>query len=216
MRRRISGFGSALGRSAPFTIALVLLALVVAGCGENDQSTLAPKSSASDQIARLWWVMLIASALILSVVLVLVSVAVLRRRGPEPSPTKGGGLWIPAVGGIAVPIVVLAALFALTLRTLPKTSPASASATGLTIDVVGRQWFWDVSYPDKDVRTANELHIPVGVPVNVQVTSADVVHSFWVPELNRKIDMPAMHPGRAQDHVILPISGSRLLARKGS
>jgi cytochrome c oxidase subunit 2 len=190
LRRRISGFGPALGRGTPLTIGTVLLlALVVAGCGENDQSTLAPKSSASDQIARLWWVMLVASAVIFGVVLVLVFVAVLRRRGTEPASTKGGGLWIPAVGGVAIPIVVLAALFALTLRTLPKTSPVAASATGLTIDVVGRQWFWDVSYPGKDVRTANEVHIPVGVPVNVQVSSADVVHSFWVPELNRKIDM---------------------------
>jgi cytochrome c oxidase subunit 2 len=169
----------------------LLLAPIVAGCAENDQSTLSPKSSASDEIARLWWVMLIASAVIFGVVLVLLLVAVLRRRGPDGPPlsSRRGDLWIPAVGGIAIPIVVLAGLFALTLRTLPKTSPASASATGLTIEVVGRQWFWDVSYPGKDVRTANELHIPVGVPVNVEVSSGDVVHSFWVPELNRKIDM---------------------------
>ena len=163
----------------------------MAGCAENDQSTLSPKSSASDQIARLWWVMLIASAVIFGVVLVLVFVAVLRRRGSEQAPptTSRAGLWIPAVGGIAIPIVVLAGLFALTLRTLPRTSPASASATGLTIEVVGRQWFWDVAYPGTGVRTANEIHIPVGIPVNVEVSSGDVVHSFWVPELNRKIDM---------------------------
>jgi cytochrome c oxidase subunit 2 len=171
--------------------AFLLLAPTVAGCAENDQSTLSPKSSASDQIARLWWVMLIASAVIFGVVLVLLFVAVLRRRGAEQAaPTTGrGGLWIPAVGGIAIPIVVLAALFALTLQTLPKTSPASASATGLTVEVVGRQWFWDVSYPGRGVRTANEIHVPVGIPVNVEVSSGDVVHSFWVPELNRKIDM---------------------------
>ena len=184
--------GGRAGRRAPVTIGVfLLLAPIVAGCAENDQSTLSPKSSASDEIARLWWVMLIASAVIFGVVLVLLFVAVLRRRGPDSPPLSSGrgGLWIPAVGGIVVPIVVLAGLFAVTLRTLPKTSPASASATGLTIEVVGRQWFWDVSYPGKDVRTANELHIPVGVPVNVEVSSADVVHSFWVPELNRKIDM---------------------------
>jgi cytochrome c oxidase subunit 2 len=170
--------------------AFLLLAPIVAGCGESRQSTLSPKSNASSEIARLWWVMLIASAVVFGVVLVLIFVAVLRRRGPEARPvTARGGLWIPAVGGIAVPIVVLSGLFALTLRTLPKTSPVSASAAGLTIQVVGRQWFWDVTYPERAVRTANELHIPVGVPVNVEVSSADVVHSFWVPELNRKIDM---------------------------
>ena len=127
---------------APVTIGVfLLLAPVVAGCAENDQSTLSPKSSASDQIAHLWWVMLIGAAVIFGVVLVLLFVAVLRRRGADravPETTRRGGLWIPAVGGIAVPIVVLAALFALTLRTLPRTSPVSASAAGLTIEVVGR------------------------------------------------------------------------------
>lgn len=89
--------------------------------------------------------MLIASAVICGVVLVLLFVAVLKRRGADGGvpDTRRGGLWIPAVGGIAIPIV----------------------------------------------RTANELHIPVGVPVDVEVSSGDVVHSFWVPELNRKIDM---------------------------
>jgi cytochrome c oxidase subunit II len=178
----------------------LLLAPIAAGCGERDQSTLAPKSEAAHDIARLWWIMLVGSAVVFGVVLVLIVVAVLRRRGPEAPPTQGrGGLWIPAVGGIAVPVVVLAGLFALTLRTLPKTSPLSASQTAFTIEVVGRQWFWDVTYPQTGVRTANELHIPVGVPVNVEVTSGDVVHSFWVPELNRKIDVI---PGQT-NHVTL-------------
>jgi cytochrome c oxidase subunit II len=173
----------------------LLLAPVVSGCAENDQSTLSPKSSASDQIARLWWVMLIASAVIFGVVLVLLFVAVLRRRGADSPPlsSRRGGLWIPAVGGIVVPIVILAGLFALTLRTLPKTSPASASATGLTIEVVGRQWFWEIRYPGTGAVTANEIHIPARTRVNVVATTGDVIHSFWVPQLNRKIDMI---PGR--------------------
>src|SRR5439155_15678866 len=54
---------------------------------------------------------------------------------------------------------------------------------------VGKQWFWAVDYPAQHIRTANEIHIPVGVPVRVQARTADVIHSFWVPELNRKIDM---------------------------
>jgi cytochrome c oxidase subunit 2 len=85
---------------------------------------------------------------------------------------------------------VLATLFAYTMRTLPSTSPpAGAGETAFTIDVVGRQWFWDVSYPGQDVRTANEIHIPVGVRVAVKVSTKDVLHSFWVPRLNRKMDM---------------------------
>jgi cytochrome c oxidase subunit 2 len=164
--------------------------LLAGGCGGgNDQSTLSPKSHAAREIADLWWVMLIVSTAIFGVVLVLIAVALLRRRGPESPPRRaGGGVWIPAVGGVAAPIVILVALFGLTLHTLPATSP-SAGTTGLTIDVTGRQWFWDVEYPASGVRTANELHVPVGRTVNVKVTSADVIHSFWVPELNRKIDV---------------------------
>ena len=59
----------------------------------------------------------------------------------------------------------------------------------MTIQVTGRQWFWDVEYPDHHVRTANEIHIPVDETVTIVALSGDVIHSFWVPELNRKIDM---------------------------
>ena len=71
----------------PIAMGVFLLASIVAGCGERDQSTLAPKSDAARDIARLWWVMLVASAVVFGVVLVLILVAVLRRRGPEPGST---------------------------------------------------------------------------------------------------------------------------------
>jgi cytochrome c oxidase subunit 2 len=59
----------------------------------------------------------------------------------------------------------------------------------MTIDVIGHQWWWEVRYPGTSAVTANEIHIPTGTRVNVVATTADVIHSFWVPELNRKIDM---------------------------
>jgi cytochrome c oxidase subunit 2 len=60
----------------------------------------------------------------------------------------------------------------------------------LTVDVVGRQWWWEVRYPGtRDAVTANEIHIPVRTHVDVRVATADVIHSFWVPQLNRKIDL---------------------------
>ena len=58
----------------------------------------------------------------------------------------------------------------------------------MTVEVVGRQWFWEFRYPGTDAVTANELHIPTRTRVNVVVHTADVIHSFWVPRLNRKID----------------------------
>jgi cytochrome c oxidase subunit 2 len=67
-----------------------------------------------------------------------------------------------------------------------------ASGAPLTIKVTGHQWWWEVQYDDPDpsrtFATANEIHVPVGQPVQVQLTSADVIHSFWVPSLMGKMD----------------------------
>jgi cytochrome c oxidase subunit 2 len=182
-------------------VALLLsapLVLVLAGCG-SDQSTLAPASRASRDIATIWWVMLVGSAVVFAVVLALVTVVVVRRHGAPTSADGPGGSHRGAhifigVAGVAVPLVVLTALFALTLGTLSTTSSAAgASSSVMTIEVTGRQWFWDVVYPAQHVRTANEIHIPVGETVTIVALAGDVIHSFWVPELNRKVDMI---PGR--------------------
>jgi cytochrome c oxidase subunit 2 len=99
-----------------------------------------------------------------------------------------GGTRLVAIAGVVVPAVVVIALFFASVATLPAVSPAGKNAA-MTIDVVGRQWFWDVYYRNRTIRTANEIHIPVGIPVEVRVSSEDVIHSLWVPRLNRKIDM---------------------------
>jgi cytochrome c oxidase subunit 2 len=92
--------------------------------------------------------------------------------------------------GIAIPIVILVALFIVSdLYVLKKTDAPEVSSTSLTVTVVGHDWWWEASYPDSGVVTANEIHIPARTPVNLVARSVDVIHSFWVPELNRKIDM---------------------------
>lgn len=91
--------------------------------------------------------------------------------------------------GMAIPIVILVALFVVSdLVLLNETDAPAASSTAMTVTVVGHQWFWEVRYEGKDAETANEIHIPVRTPVDLVVRSDDVIHSFWVPELNRKID----------------------------
>jgi cytochrome c oxidase subunit 2 len=73
------------------------------------------------------------------------------------------------------------------------TAAPAPGSTALTVHVVGHQWFWEIRYGNARETTANELHIPVRTRVNVIGTTADVIHSLWVPELNRKIDLI---PGR--------------------
>src|SRR5690242_9158108 len=98
--------------------------------------------------------------------------------------------WYAVIGlGIVMPIVVISALFVIGDLFVIKTTQAPAStATRMTIRVIGHQWWWEVRYPGTPAVTANEIHIPARTPVRVVVSSADVIHSFWVPRLNRTID----------------------------
>src|SRR5262249_15341928 len=68
-------------------------------------------------------------------------------------------------------------------------TPTSAGAGDLSIDVIGHQWWWEVRYPQLGITTANEIHIPAGQTVDVHLTTADVIHSFWVPEIAPKLDL---------------------------
>jgi len=110
---------------------------------------------------------------------------------------EGFNLGMVVTFGIAIPLVVLVSLFVVAnFVVLPQTDAPAASTTQMTVQVLGKQWFWEVRYPSNGAVTANEIHIPVRTRVNVIATTADVIHSFWVPELNRKIDMIPGRPNR--------------------
>jgi cytochrome c oxidase subunit 2 len=79
-------------------------------------------------------------------------------------------------------------IFGFTLRTMAALA-ATDTSDEVIVEIVGHQWWWEVNYPLQGVTTANEIHIPVGYPIELKVTSADVIHSFWVPELHGKIDL---------------------------
>jgi cytochrome c oxidase subunit II len=125
-------------------------------------------------------------------VVVVLGLGLFRRRPVgEPQPDRQGrdsfGRWF-VVGGVVVPLVILLVVFGATVRAMrfvPRTAPPEA----LVIEVVGHQFWWEVRYPEQGVTSRDELHLPVGRPVNLQLTSADVIHSFWVPELAGKLDL---------------------------
>ena len=165
--------------------------LVLAGCG-NTQNALAPKSHQAQDIASLFWWMMGGAWIGLAVVVGLLVIAWRRRGGAEGADEKTAERrgWFVVIGaGMVLPIVVIAALFVISDVFLIRTTQApAASATRVTVQVTGHQWWWEIRYPGTRAVTANELHIPVRTPVRVEVRTADVIHSFWVPELNRKID----------------------------
>lgn len=158
---------------------------MASGC-QDRLSTLHPAGPAAATIAEIWWIMLVGATAILLLVLALLAAAMLRR--PDATaPDRGTGFWLWGLG-LAFPLSVLSALtvYGLVLgeRLLPRDTPDL-----VTVRAEARQWEWTFGYADAPgLATEGVLHIPAGRPVDVEITSADVVHSFWVPRLAGKLD----------------------------
>jgi cytochrome c oxidase subunit II len=189
-------------------LSVIGFAAVLAGCGR--QSIVSARSPQTSEIRTLWWFMLGAATIVFAGAVVMLVVAWLRRSTPGlPLPARfnrepvSQGLVV--VFGIGIPVVTLVALFVVSnVWLVNRTAPPDPRRTQMTIDVIGHQWWWEIRYPGSSAVTANEIHIPTATRVNVVATTADVIHSFWVPELARKIDEV---PGR-RNRVLLYASRS--------
>ena len=170
-------------------IALAIM-IVMAGC-DGSQSSLEPAGRGAEKIADLFWWMAGGAAIIWIGVVGLTFYSV---RIP-PGVRARQASWMIIVGGTVAPTVVLSVLLVYGLAMMPEMlSPAPEGS--LKIAVTGEQWWWRVSYATSDgdpIVLANEIHLPVGEPVEFQLASADVIHSFWIPSLGGKVDMI---PGR--------------------
>jgi len=162
------------------------------------QGVLQAAGDAARAIETVSWVLFAGGFAIFAGVMLLL-VAALRHGGGAVRPM----LWILG-GGVLFPGTVLAALFAWTVQVGIAWKPAPPPGA-LVVMVTAHMWWWDVRYRDPatgaEVRTANELRIPAGRPVYLALASADVIHSFWVPQLAGKMDMV---PGR-QQHLLVSV-----------
>ncbi|HEX5659261.1 MAG TPA: cytochrome c oxidase subunit II [Polyangiales bacterium] len=164
----------------------------MSGC-TGVQSALAPSGPAARDIAELFWIMTVGGGLIFVAVLALALYAVYAPREPR-SVRFGHGLILG--GAVVFPTLVLGALLVYGLRMLPS-QLAPAPPGSLRVHVEGLQWWWRVRYEPRageGFELANEIVLPRGRPVQFLLTSADVIHSFWIPSLAGKVDMI---PGRA-------------------
>ena len=173
-------------------------AILLSGCGA--QSPLDPHSHPAREIDTLWWWMLGAAGIVFLGAVGLLALAWWRRDAPG-LPLLGenerASTGLVVTFGIAVPLVALSVLFVVAnLSVASDTDAPEPGSTRLTIEVTGHQWFWEVRYPGTAAVTANEIHIPARTRVKVVVRAADVIHSFWVPQLNRKVDALPGHPNR--------------------
>lgn len=173
--------------------------------------------SAGPQAARiesLWWGFSVVLTLIFVIVVGLMLWALSRRhRGIEqeplervhiPSGSTERQLTKTVAAGVLATVVILFGLLIASVGTGKAISSLATRKDGMTIEVTGNQWWWHVRYLDDDasriVVTANEIHIPVGRPVQIRGLSNDVIHSFWVPNLHGKRDLI---PSRVTDEWIL-------------
>jgi cytochrome c oxidase subunit 2 len=148
------------------------------------QSALNPAGPTAALIAELAWVLFAGGALIFAGVMALAAYAVFSDKRSKLSPRA-----LIVGGGIAFPVLVLSALLVYSLVRMSTLQAGGEPA--LRIEVIGEQWWWRVRYPQFE--TANEIRIPVGKLVELELKSGDVLHSFWVPALAGKLDMV---PGR--------------------
>ncbi|HEX8621496.1 MAG TPA: cytochrome c oxidase subunit II [Allosphingosinicella sp.] len=168
------------------------------------QSAAGNDGQQSALVSELFAIFLAVTALFFVAVMIFLIWAILRRRRGEGE-SREPALRRLLVGWVGLISLTLAGL---TLATwLYDRGLARAAATpALEIEVTANQWWWDVRYADDDAnwifRTANELHLPAGVPAHITLRSNDVIHSFWVPNLAGKQDMI---PGREADISIRPL-----------
>ena len=193
------------------TARICLLALLLGGCNDY-QSALGGDGAEGVNFVRLFAVFMGVCAFMYLLIVCGLFAALWRSRGEADPLTVEAGQqheepaaaprWLVAWGAL-----ILAGLVALTVASFftDRSNAAAASRPELLIRVTANQFWWDVQYQSGDVsrnfRTANELHLPLGVPTQVTLQSNDVIHSFWIPNLAGKQDLI---PGRVTDIQLVP------------
>jgi cytochrome c oxidase subunit II len=185
-------------------VPLVAIALsLLVSCAGHQQSAVDPAGPQSGRIDTLWWSFFWLLGVIFVIVMVVLLLTLTRRhRGSEleplentrrPSEQTDLRMRRIVTGATIVTILTLFVLIIASVGTGKAIADLSFKKNPLTIQITGIQWWWQIQYmssdPSQSVVTANEMHIPVGRPVQILGLSQDVIHSFWVPNLHGKRDL---------------------------
>jgi cytochrome c oxidase subunit 2 len=167
------------------------LAFGVAACGSDyPNSTFNPNTEFNSAIDALWDNLLLLGTIvfIFTEVGLIYTIVRFRRRPGAGTPKQVHGNTALEIAWTAIPAVILIFVAVPTVRTIFKTQ-AAASPSALQVEVIGHQFWWEFRYPQYGITTANELYIPTGRTVNFSLKTADVLHSFWIPQLGGKRDL---------------------------
>ncbi|WP_292232346.1 cytochrome c oxidase subunit II [Mesorhizobium sp.] len=178
---------------APSADLLLTGSSLLSGCA-GVQSALDPHSEQADTLAALFWTFTAVLGLVWLVTMAGLLLALTRRRdgrgeSAEARPAVKRPMLIAFAAMLASSAIVLSGLAVLSFGG-QRTIFGSGAGAALTISVIGHQWWWQVRYEGENgFETANEIRIPVGSPVEIKLTTADVIHSFWIPSLAGKLDL---------------------------
>jgi cytochrome c oxidase subunit 2 len=136
----------------------------------------------------LWWLMMWVGLAVYAAVMAALALGLIAGPGGRLRITERARNRLVVIGGALIPALILLVIIVADLRTLVAVAAPSSQAD-LTLEVVGHQWWWEVRYPDLNISTANEIHIPSGQTILLHLSSVDVIHSFWVPRLAGKTDV---------------------------
>jgi len=177
----------------------LILAASAAGCVMGNESAFNPAGPQAGRINSLWWYMFVTA----TIVWILVVFALLyaarhghRRAAADDSDEINHRMKKPVIAAAAISALILVGTLVYSVNT-GEALASLPSEKALRIKITGHQWWWEAEYMDpvsgNQVTTANEIHIPVGEPVQIIGTSPDVIHSFWVPNLTGKKDLIPGH-----------------------
>lgn len=161
--------------------------VLLTGCG-GEQSALRGEGTRSAAINENTLVLTILGGLVWVIVVVAVLWAAFRRNREADSAVDRREILTVVVAGVAIPAVIIVAVTAHSIGVLNRIDPRDAD-DNLAVEVIGHKFWWEVRYPDAEVVTANEVHIPAGERVRIRLEAEDVIHSFWVPALTGKMDL---------------------------
>jgi len=165
-------------------------AVMLTGCASSP-TFLNPNSEISGHQAALYRDILIEAALIFVLIISVLIWMLIRGRSRTSdsghAPQIYGKLsW--AVGAALLVLIADGVDFAAMASTMHAIAAPPAATADVNVKVIGHRWWWEFDYPDLGIKTANELHIPTGTNVQITLTSVDVIHSFWAPQLAGKTD----------------------------
>jgi cytochrome c oxidase subunit 2 len=193
-------------------LALAGVVILLSGCGpavEQPFSTISPQTEKADDIQNLYKIIFWAALIVFIAVQIAIGYTALRfRKRGEERPEQVHGSRKLEIAWTVIPAVILLVLFIPTAQVIFKHAAAAEVEDAFRVNVIGKQWWWEIEYPDipanpddeaaGPVVTANEVILPQGANVVFHLDSNNVIHSFWVPQLSGKEDVIPGHDNRVQ------------------